>query len=134
MHSFEDVRAHVASHYAIGDSSPYLVSFDLALGEGRRQSMFLAEIEGEDGARYLRLSTPIAPLGRFDAAKCLQFNWAQRVGWFALSEIDGQDFLHLCENRPYDGLVAAEVDALVEEIGRLADNLERLINLGADAV
>jgi hypothetical protein len=43
-------------------------------------------------------------------------------------------YLHLCENRPYEGLDAAEVDALVEEIGRLADNLERLINLGADAV
>ena len=132
MHSFEDVRAHVASHYAIGDSSPYLVSFDLALGEGRRQSMFLAEIAGEDGARYLRLSTPIAPLGRFDAAKCLQFNWAQRVGWFALSEIDGQDFLHLCENRPYRGLSGKELDRVIVEIGTLADRLEHLMNRRKD--
>ena len=42
-------------------------------------------------------------------------------------------YLHLCENRPYEGLSTEEIDVLVDEIGRLADNLERLINMGVDA-
>lgn len=132
MHSFEDVRAHTAAHYALGASDPYLLSFDLALGEGRRQSMFLAELESEERRKYLRVSTPVAPLGRFDPAKCLRFNWEQRVGFFALSEIDGADYLHLCENRPYASLSAKELDRLILEIGTLADRLEHLLNRGKD--
>lgn len=134
MHSFEDVRTHFAAHQSLADNEPYLISFELDTGEGRRQGIYLAELEAEDGYKLLRVSTPVAPLGKMDPAKCLRFNWAQRIGYLALNDLDRVPYLHLCENRPYDGLVAAEVDALVEEIGRLADNLERLINLGADAV
>ncbi len=134
MRSFEDVRAHLGARFALTASEPYQIAFDIDIDEERRQGLFLGDLETEGGRRYLRISTPIAPLAKSDAKRSLRFNWEQRVGYPAVSDLDGVPYLHLCENRPYDGLVAAEVDALVEEIGRLADNLERLINLGADAV
>ena len=42
---------------------PHLISFELDTGEGRRQGIYLAELESEDGNKLLRVSTPVAPLG-----------------------------------------------------------------------
>lgn len=134
MRSFEDVRAHLGARFALTASEPYQIGFDLDIDEDRRQGIFLGDLETEGGRRYLRISTPIAPLAKSDATRSLRFNWEQRVGYLAVGDLDGVPYLHLCENRPYDGLDANEVDALVEEVGRLADSLERLINQGADSV
>lgn len=134
MRSFEDIRAHLGARFALTASDPYQISFDLDIDDDRRQGIFLGDLETEGGRRYLRISTPIAPLAKSDAKRSLRFNWEQRVGYLAVNDLDGVPYLHLCENRPYDGLEATEIDALVEEIGRLADSLERLINEGADAV
>ncbi len=132
MRSFEDVRAHLGARFALTANDPYQIGFDLDIDDERRQGLFLGDLETDGGRRYLRISTPIAPLAKSDATRALRFNWAQRVGYLAVSDLDGIAYLHLCENRPYDGLDAAEIDALVEEIGRLADDLERLVNLGSD--
>lgn len=134
MESFEDVRAHVAAHYPLRDSDPYLISLELDLGQGRRQSLFLVELEGDSGEdrRTLRISTPIAPMGDTDASKCLRFNWEQRVGYFALSDLEGVPYLQLCENRPYAGLTADELDRVISELGVLADRLELLMHEGRD--
>ena len=134
MNSFEDVRAHLATNYALHDSDPYLISFDLEVGEGRRQSLFLVELEGHNERRYLRISSPIAPLGKMTAEKCLRFNWEQRVGFLALSDLDGVPYLQICENRPFGGLSARELDATLMEIGTLADSLEHLMSDGGDKV
>lgn len=132
MHSFEDVRTHFAAHQSLADNEPYLISFELDTGEGRRQGIYLAELEAEDGYKLLRVSTPVAPLGRMDPAKCLRFNWAQRIGYLALNDLDRVPYLHLCENRPYAQLSARELDRIVSEIGALADSLERAMNKGKD--
>jgi hypothetical protein len=132
MHSFEDVRAHLVARHSLRANDPYLLSFDLPVGDGRRQSLFLAELESDDGRKYLRVSSPVAPLGRFDAAKCLRFNWEQRVGYFALSDLDGEPYLHLCENRPYNQLSQKELDHVIAEVGALADSLEHLMGRGKD--
>jgi len=134
MDSFEDVRAHLGGKYKLRDSEPYLISFDLALGEGRRQSLFLAELEGHNQRRYLRISSPIAPLGRLDPGKCLRFNWEQRVGYLALSDLEGEPYLQLCENRPFGGLSVRELDLMLVELGTLADRLEHLMRDGSDVV
>jgi hypothetical protein len=134
MHSFEDVRAHVAAHYALRDNEPYFISFDLVLGEGRLQGIYLAELDSEQGRKYLRVSTPVAPIGKLDPAKCLRFNWEQRVGYLALSDLDGEAYLHLCENRPYAQLTAKELDRILVELGSLADRLEHLMGKGKDEV
>lgn len=132
MDSFEDARTHLATRYALRDSDPYLISFDLPAPDGRRQSVFLAELDSEKGRKYLRVSSPIAPLGDLDPAKCLRFNWEQRVGYLSLSDLDGVPYLHLCENRPFRGLSAKELDSVVAEIGALADRLEHLMSRGKD--
>lgn len=133
MQSFEHIRTHVLGRYTVGTNEPYLLGVELSLDGGtRHQGIFLAEIEGEDGRKYLRISTTIAPPTGLDPRRALAFNWEQRVGYLALSELDGVPYLHLCENRPYDGLSAAEVDRMILEIGGLGDKLERAFSAGGD--
>src|SRR5215813_873821 len=103
MQSFEQVRSHVSGKYTLRTNDPYLISFDVALDQGlRHQGIYLAELDGDDGRKYLRISTPIGPLTGTDAQRCLRFNWEQRVGYLAVSDLDGSPYLHLCENRPYE--------------------------------
>jgi hypothetical protein len=132
MHSFEDVRGYLAANYELGDNDPYVISFELDVEEGRLQGVYLAELDTEQGRKYLRVSSPIAPIGDMDATRCLRFNWEQRVGFLALSDIDGVPYLHLCENRPFDALTEADLDHIVREIGTLADSLEHAMHRGRD--
>lgn len=135
MNSFEDIRAHCAARWTLRDNEPYLLSFDLPLEAGRRQQgIFLAELEDELGNRYLRVSTPVAPVGSDGALRALRFNWEQRLGFLAVSDLDGVPYLQLCENRPYTWLDAAELDHVIGEIGPLADRLERAIGPKDDDV
>lgn len=133
MQNFEQIRAHAASHYNVRTSDPYLIGFEMTLDNGKRhQGIFLSEIEGDDGRKYLRVSTAIAPMMGVDAKRALTFNWEQRVGYLACSELDGSPYLQLCENRPYSGLTAAEIDRVVIEIGGLGDRMERAFSAGGD--
>lgn len=127
MRHFEAVRSHVGSQHTLQHNDPYLVSFDLGVAPGRHQGMYLAELEDESGRRYLRVSTPIGPLAGTDPQRCLRFNWQQRTGFLAVADLDGSPFLHLCENRPYEFLDAAELERVIGELGLLGDQLEQLI-------
>src|SRR6185312_6681642 len=109
MRHFEAVRSHIGSHYALRHNDPYLISFDLGLAKDRCQGIYLAELEGEDGRRYLRISTPVGPLAGIDPCRCLRFNWLQRTGFLAVTDLDGSPYLHLCENRPYETLDEGEL-------------------------
>ncbi|HEX6832389.1 MAG TPA: hypothetical protein VF132_02545 [Rudaea sp.] len=134
MHSFEEVRSHISARQQLRINDPYLISFDMLTDGGQRhQGLYLAELEGEDGRKYLRISTPIGPLTGMDAKRCLRFNWEQRVGYLAVSDLDGSPYLHLCENRPYELLTATELDHLIDEIGPLGDRLEKAISSGGDS-
>lgn len=133
MQNFEQIRTHVSGRYTVRASEPYLVSIELSLDHGNRhQGLFLAELEGDDDRKYLRVSTAIAPFTGIDPRRALAFNWAQRVGYFAISELDGVPYLHLCENRPYEDLAASEIDRVIIEIGGLGDRLERALSAGGD--
>jgi hypothetical protein len=134
MNNFEEVRAHLSSHYSLNQSEPYLISLELTLPGGRRQGVYCAELEAESGRRYLRISSAIAPLARSSAERALRFNWAQRVGYFAINDVEGEAYLHLCENRPYDSLSGEELDAIISELASLSDGLEQLVNEGRDLV
>ena len=81
----------------------------------RRQSIFLTELDDDDSRKYLRVSSAVAPITGIDARRALLFNWQQRVGYLALSELDSVPYLHLCENRPYTALDGAEIDRLIED-------------------
>jgi hypothetical protein len=127
MRSFEEVRSHLSGKYALTTNEPYLVSFDLPLKDQRFQGMYLTELEDERGHRFLRLSTPIGPFDGMDATRCLRFNWEQRTGYLAISDLEGTPYLHLCENCRYALLNDGELERLIGEIGPLADELERAI-------
>ena len=63
MQNFEQIRAHVVANYKIKTNDPYLLGLELTIAGGsRRQGIFLAELEGDDGRKYLRVSTAIAPM------------------------------------------------------------------------
>lgn len=133
MQNFEQVRAHIAVNYVVVANDPYLVGVELSLDQGtRRQNIYLTELRGEDDREYLRVSTSIAPITGVDARRALFFNWEQRVGYLALTELDGVPYLHLCENRPYNGLTPAEIDRILLEIGGLGDRMERTFSAGGD--
>ncbi|NCT68940.1 MAG: hypothetical protein GXC76_15040 [Rhodanobacteraceae bacterium] len=132
MQSFEQIRSHVGSRHALRTNDPYLISFDLALADGRHQGVYLAEMEDEAGTKYLRISTPVAPYTGLDGARCLRFNWEQRIGYLAVSDLEGSPYLHLCENRPYTLLSEAEINRVIEELGSLGDRMEQAISRGGD--
>ncbi|MCG6118523.1 MAG: hypothetical protein MEQ07_10100 [Aquimonas sp.] len=133
MQNFEQIRAHVLAGYTVSRNEPYLIGIELTLNHGaRHQGLFLTELEDEDGRKYLRVSTALAPTTGIDAKRALAFNWEQRVGYLAISELDGLTYLQLCENRPLSGLTPAEVDRLVLEIGGLGDRLEQALSAGGD--
>lgn len=134
MHSFEQIRSHISAKHQLRINDPYLISFDLLLDSGtRHQGIYLSELDHEDGRKFLRISTPIGPLTGMDAKRCLRFNWEQRMGYLAVSDLDGSPYLQLCENRPYDNLVVEEIDLLIAEMGPLGDRMEQAISAGGDA-
>ena len=132
MQSFEQIRSHVGSRHVLRTNDPYLISFDLTVPDGRHQGVYLAEMDDDDGAKYLRLSTPIGPYTGMDGVRCLRFNWEQRTGYLAVSDLEGSPYLHLCENRPYTELSDAEIDRVIAELGTLGDRMEQAISSGGD--
>ena len=134
MQNFEQIRTHLAGgDFRILMQEPYVMCIELSLEQGtRHQAIFLSEMQDDDGRNYLRVSTAVAPTTGLDARRALAFNWESRVGYFAIGELDGVPYLQLCENRPYEGLNAAEVDRLVLEIGGMGDNLERALSANGD--
>lgn len=133
MQSFEQIRSHVSSTHALRTNDPYLISFDLSLAGDRHQGIFLAEMDDEDGNKYLRISTPIGPATGIEAMRCLRFNWEQRTGYLAISDLDGSPYLHLVENRPYKQLQGDELDRVINELGQLGDRLEQATSAGGDS-
>jgi len=135
VQSFEEVRSHLNARYTLRINDPYLICFDMSLESGKRhQGVYLAELDDESGRKYLRVSTPIGPLTGMDAKRCLRFNWEQRLGYLAVSDLDGSPYLHLCENRPYELLNRDELERLINEVGPLGDKLEQAVSAGGDAL
>ena len=134
MHNFEQIRSHLAaSDFHVTMQEPYVVCVELSLENGRRhQAIFLSEMEDDDQRCYLRVSTAVAPTTGIDCRRALGFNWESRVGYLAIGDLDGVPYLQLCENRPYSGLDASEVDRLILEIGGMGDRMERALSAGGD--
>lgn len=132
MHHFEAVRSHLQSQHTLRHNDPYLISFDLALPQDRHQDIYLTELEGERGRRYLRISTPIGPLDGTDPGRALRFNWEQRTGFLAVTDLDGAPYLHLCENRPFEHFDEAELKRVIDELGTLGDQLEQALAESGD--
>ncbi len=136
MQSFEEVRSHLNARYTLRINDPYLICFDMTLEDGKRhQGVYLAELDGR--RRAANICAFRRRSGRstgMDAKRCLRFNWEQRLGYLAVSDLDGSPYLHLCENRPYELLDRDELERLINEVGPLGDKLEQAVSAGGDAL
>lgn len=134
MDNFEQIRRYLhTAGYRLTMQEPLMVCVELSLDHGaRHQSIFLAELQDDDGRPYLRTSTAIAPITGVDTRRALVFNWHSRMGYLAIGDMDDIPYLQLCENRPFESLTAAEIDRLVLEIGGLGDAMERKLSAGGD--
>ena len=133
METFAEVRDYVVERHELHIDEPFLLGFECPVGdEGRKQSIFLAELESGDGRRFLRVETPVVPLEDFDAEKCLRINHIQRVGYFAVGDLDGTAFIKLCENMPYRTLGGEELEYVIQQIAPLADRFEEVLEGDSD--
>jgi hypothetical protein len=133
METFAEVRKHMMDMYELQIDEPFIISFEFPFDEsGRRQSIFLAELETERGRRVLRVETPVAPLVDLEAEKCLRINLTQRVGYFAVGDMDGVPYIKMCENLPYAFVGEAELDYTIRNVAAAADAMEQYLEPGDD--
>ena len=104
MDNFEQIRSHLrGAGYRLTLQDPYVVSIELSLDGGKRhQSIFVSELQDDDGRGYVRVSTAVAPITGIDARRALGFNWESRVGYLALGELDGVPCLLYTSPSPRD--------------------------------
>lgn len=133
METFTEVRDYVRERHELVIDEPFLLAFECPVGEkGRKQSIFLAEIKGDDGRRFLRVETPVVPLEAFDAEKCLRINLMQRVGYLAVGDLENTAFIKLCENMPYATLNGEELEYVVNAVAPMADRFEQVLEYDSD--
>ena len=132
METFAEIRMHISERYELTTDEPFIVSFEFPLGKGRRQSIFLAELESENGRRVLRVETPVAPLADLDAEKCLRINLTQRVGYLAVGDMDSVPYIKMCENLPYAFVGEDELDYTIRNVAATADKMEEFLEPGDD--
>ena len=133
METFSEIRNHMLDLHELQIDEPFIVSFEYPIDESsRRQSMFLAELQTNDGRRVLRVETPVAPLADLDAEKCLRINLTQRVGYLAVGDLDGVPYIKMCENLPYAFVGEEELDYTIRNVGSTADRMEQYLEPGDD--
>ena len=133
METFSEIRNHMLGLYDLKIDEPFIISFEYPIdGTGRRQSMFLAELETNDSRRVLRVETPVAPLADLDAEKCLRINLTQRVGYLAVGDLDGVPYIKMCENLPYAFVGEQELDYTIRNVATTADRMEQYLEPGED--
>ncbi len=133
METFTEVRDFVIGHHELIIDEPFLLGFECPVGkDGRKQSIFLAELKGNDGRRYLRVETPVVPLEDFDAEKCLRINLMQRVGYLAVGDLDGTAYIKMCENLPYASVNGQELEHVINEVAPFADRFEQVLEGDSD--
>ena len=133
METFAEVRIHMMDLYELKIDEPFIISFEYPIEiNGRRQSIFLAELETEGGRRVLRVETPVAPLSDLTAEKCLRINLTQRVGYLAVGDLDGVPYIKMCENLPYAFVGEEELDYTIRNVATTADKMEQYLEPGKD--
>lgn len=130
MQTFKSIRQHLTgAGFNVVLQDEGVASIELSLEQGTRyQTIFLSELQDEDGRPYLRVSSAVAVADGVDVTRALKFNWQSRVGYLAIGEMGGDAYLQLCENRPFEGLDGAEVHRLVLDIGGTSDRMERALS------
>ena len=133
METFAEVRDFVQNNHDLIIDEPFLLGFECPVGQdGRKQSIFIAELKASDGRRVLRVESPCVPLADFDAEKCLRINLMQRVGYLAVGDLEGTAYIKLCENLPYASLDGQELEYVISHVAPMADRFEQVLEGDTD--
>ncbi|MDA3935107.1 MAG: hypothetical protein PF630_12400 [Gammaproteobacteria bacterium] len=133
LNTFTAIRDYIVAEHKLVIDEDFVIAIDYDIeDQQRKQSIFLAEIEGREGDLFLRVETTIAPLDSFDAEKCLRLNLMLRNGYLAVGDLDGVPYIKMCENILYDFLNEKLLRRQIDRIARLADEIEKTLAEGAD--
>ncbi len=132
METFAEVREFIQADHDLFHDEPFIIGFEYELDAGRKQSMFVAELNSEDGHRYLRIETTVVPMARLSADKCMRINQMQRVGYLAAGDLDGTPYVKMCENMAYRTVDLKELQYVIATIAGSADRFEDIIGDGDD--
>lgn len=133
LNTFTSIRDYIVAEHKLVIDEDFVIAIDYDIeDQQRKQSIFLAEIEGREGDLFLRVETTIAPLDSFDAEKCLRLNLMLRNGYLAVGDLDGVPYIKMCENILYDFLNEKLLRRQIDRIARLADEIEKTLAEGAD--
>jgi hypothetical protein len=133
METFAAIEEFVRDHWDVVLDEPFMLGLEVPVGHsGRRQSVFLAELKNQDGRRFLRIETPVAPLAEHSPEKCLRVNLMLRTGYLAVGDLEGVPFIKLCENMLYSPTLSEQLDYMIEHIADLGDKMEVTLNKGGD--
>ena len=89
---------------------------------------------------YSRIATRVSELWAkgidvlddLDAEKCLRINLTQRVGYFAVGDMEGVPYIKMCENLPYAFVGEDELDYTIRNVAATADKMEEYLEPGDD--
>ncbi len=133
METFAAIEEFVRDHWDVVLEEPFMLGLEVPVGDsGRRQSVFLAELKNQDGRRFLRIETPVAPLAEHSPEKCLRVNLMLRTGYLAVGDLEGVPFIKLCENMLYSPTLSEQLDYMIEHVADLGDKMEVTLNKGGD--
>jgi len=133
METFAAIEEFVRDHWDIVHKEPFMLGLEIPVSDsGRRQSVFLAELKNQDGRRFLRIETPVAPLAEHSSEKCLRVNLMLRTGYLAVGDLEGVPFIKLCENMLYSPVLSEQLDYMIDHIADLGDKIEVTLNKGGD--
>jgi hypothetical protein len=133
METFAAIEEFVRDHWDVVLDEPFMLGLEVPVGDsGRRQSVFLAELKNQDGRRFLRIETPVAPLAEHSPEKCLRVNLMLRTGYLAVGDLEGVPFIKLCENMLYSPMLSEQLDYFIEHVADLGDKMEVTLNKGGD--
>jgi len=133
METFAAIEEFVRDHWDVVLDEPFMLGLEVPVGDsGRRQSVFLAELKNQDGRRFLRIETTVAPLAEHSSEKCLRVNLMLRTGYLAVGDLEGVPFIKLCENMLYSPTMSKHLDYMIENVAELGDKIEVTLTKGGD--
>ena len=133
MKTFAEIAEFARSHFDAVHDEKFMLGLEIPTGkDGRRQSVFLAEVKDGDDRRYLHLETTVGPLGQHDPLKILRVNLMLRVGYLAVGDLEGMPFLKLCKNIGYRYVDGDLVLESVQQLAELGDEMEQTLTHGGD--
>jgi hypothetical protein len=132
METFAEVRQHILKNHQLFMDEQFQLAFDCPMEGERTQAIYIAELKTSDNRRYLRVETLICPLADFDAEKALRINLILRVGYMAVGDLDGQAYVKMCENMPYESLHGDELEYVIGHVAPMADRMEQALETEHD--